>query len=653
MKIIIVLTEPLNYPNLTALPRCVYEIAKRIPDRYDISILTSGYVDRHYIIDHLTVHELKATSITFFGRVRRFLADSDVDIIHFYGSLLGSNLLVRSLKGLGKPIVLNIYTLKPRLLDFTCLKVSDLFHGFSHIFKQPYFLSSLVPLFLLRKGLKNSSVKKIVVPSLRLQKQLKGFLGENNKVVQIPHGIDFNRFADCSPRRIANLRKKLGFGQNDKLIMYFGRSVLVRGIDELIHALGIAQKDIPNLRACFLLMPSGNITRIEKAANKILSPNSVWVSARFVKNVEEYIAMADVIVLPYRFSGDLPEYPFAMLESMAASKPIVTTNVGAVSELIKNGRNGLVIRPRDKKRLAEAIVRLSTFEDLATKYGQMAKQAVEGFDWDFVCQRILEVYSEAEIKGQVVSSFFDNLSPDYDTVAFYKSRGLEYLSEIEEEFISRNVPVRKGDCLLCVGIGTGRNASLFAQKGVIIDGIDISEGMMKEAKKKLSDKNVRFTVADAGHHIPFASNTFDYVLCMRVLKYILTWEQTIKEVSRVLKEGGIFVLDMANQYSVQFLGRRGAIYHLFKFKDVKKTLEVNSFQIVELKGGSRFPYPLYRRINSKRILGVFKRIESFLNVVLPRGFSSRNLLLACRHVQDEHPRVSKPHIQYGRMELFH
>jgi len=231
-----------------------------------------------------------------------------------------------------------------------------------------------------------------------------------------------------------------------------------------------------------------------------------------------------------------------------------------------------------------------------------------------------------------ISSYFDKFSKNYENFAFKQSLGTNYLNRIERDFILESVLVRKGQKVLDIGVGTGRNAALLLDKGAIVEGIDISKRMMSEAKKKLKNERVNFTLADASKRIPFKNNTFDHVICIRVLKYMPLWKNLINEVSRVLKKDGTFSFDIANLYSVAYFGLKTANYSLFRYKEVKKTLEARGFKIIKVKSGSRLPFPLYKKINNKIIFIFLMFSERILNKVLPKTILSRSVLLVCKRM---------------------
>lgn len=230
-----------------------------------------------------------------------------------------------------------------------------------------------------------------------------------------------------------------------------------------------------------------------------------------------------------------------------------------------------------------------------------------------------------------ISVFFNDYSKNYDQFAFEQSLGTRYLSEIETNFLLNELHI-ENKRILDVGVGTGRNSEILLSKGGMVEGIDISEGMMTKARVKLNGKNINFTVTDVGQNIPFKDDSLDVAICIRVLKYIPNWRNAIKEISRVLKKDGIFILEIANLYSVQYLGLYNANYFLFKSNEVITILKQNGFEITKIYSGSRLPFPLYSKINNKHLLKFFIIFESFLDKILPNTVLSRNILIKCKKV---------------------
>ena len=228
-----------------------------------------------------------------------------------------------------------------------------------------------------------------------------------------------------------------------------------------------------------------------------------------------------------------------------------------------------------------------------------------------------------------IAQFFDRFSPCYDTSAFQQSRGTQFLSELEVAFVMRHCPAAKGERVLDMGIGTGRLASLCAERGAVVDGIDVSEGMLARARQRLGEGAAQLQVADIGQALPYPDETFDYVLCIRVLKYVPQWEVTLGEAARVLKRGGIFILELGNARSVARLGLGRANYSLFHVGDVERALG-RDLTIVDRGAGTRLPFPLYRRADRGLPLGVLVSLERLMSWALPAGTFARNVLIAAR-----------------------
>ena len=85
----------------------------------------------------------------------------------------------------------------------------------------------------------------------------------------------------------------------------------------------------------------------------------------------------------------------SMLESMAAGKPIISTDVGGTTEIIEDGKNGFIVPPRDSEALAHDILRLLTSKELALKLGSEGKEiAKRKFDTKLRVEKELEVYEQ-------------------------------------------------------------------------------------------------------------------------------------------------------------------------------------------------------------------------------------------------------------------
>jgi glycosyltransferase involved in cell wall biosynthesis len=103
------------------------------------------------------------------------------------------------------------------------------------------------------------------------------------------------------------------------------------------------------------------------------------------------MACCDLFVLPSLYEG----MPLAVLEAMAAGKPVVATAIGGTSEAVTNGVTGLLVTPGKPEDLAAAIRRLLADRELSANLARAGKQrALERFSSDAMVRGVERIYRE-------------------------------------------------------------------------------------------------------------------------------------------------------------------------------------------------------------------------------------------------------------------
>lgn len=164
------------------------------------------------------------------------------------------------------------------------------------------------------------------------------------------------------------VREELGLGPNDVLIGSVGRLTEQKGFDVLLHALPM----VHGSRLRVVIAGVGELdAMLRRLAAELGIADRVYF-AGYRRDVSSLLSALDLYVHPSRFEG----MPFAVLEAMAASCPIVASAVDGTRELIDDGVHGWLVPPDDPVALAYAIDAALGDIAEARRRGELARQRV-------------------------------------------------------------------------------------------------------------------------------------------------------------------------------------------------------------------------------------------------------------------------------------
>ena len=208
------------------------------------------------------------------------------------------------------------------------------------------------------------------------------------RLVHLPNGVDLKRFTpdiDGSP-----LRSR--FVVNDRPVIFTLRGHSPKnGIEYLIKAVPSVLRDVPN--AMFIIGGEGPLRSYhEHLAEELgVSRHVLFVGRIPPMELPRYYAACNIFVIP----SVIEAFGLVTVEAMACGKPVIGSNVGGIPEVIKEGVNGLLVKPRDPEDLANKIVSLLENPDLTKKMGAEGRRmAEENFDIKRRIDRILTIYSK-------------------------------------------------------------------------------------------------------------------------------------------------------------------------------------------------------------------------------------------------------------------
>ena len=142
--------------------------------------------------------------------------------------------------------------------------------------------------------------------------------------------------------------------------------------------------------------------------------------------------------------------------------------------------------------------------------------------------------------------YYDDFSHGYE-----RERGYGYHQLLDELEMRVVTPLATGKRVLEVGCGTGLILDRLARHAREAHGIDLSAGMLLGARAR------RLSVVQASAtHLPFASNSFDFVCSFKVLAHVPDIRGAVAEIVRVTRPGGQMALEFYNPWSLRYLAKR-------------------------------------------------------------------------------------------------
>ncbi len=217
--------------------------------------------------------------------------------------------------------------------------------------------------------------------------------GVSSKLVTVlPNGIDLDQF---KPLDKIPLRTQLGLPLDRPIILTIGNLSERKGHKYLLKAL-------PNILETYgpvqvVIVGEGEFRfSTELTIAELKLDNSVHL-AGFQKNktIAQWLNAADIFVLPSLLEGT----PNILLEAMACELPVVTTSVGGIGSVIKDGENGLIISPKSDAELAEAVISLLRDPALRKRLATNARKTLLGQYGSWVEQSIKLKNLYCEILG--------------------------------------------------------------------------------------------------------------------------------------------------------------------------------------------------------------------------------------------------------------
>lgn len=271
------------------------------------------------------------------------------------------------------------------------------FHG--HIFHS-YFhpLKSKIFLWIERYLAKRSSA--IIAISERQKKELADHykLCNPSKIKIIPLGFDLSRFRENIESKRIDFRKKFFLEDDEIAVGIIGRLVPVKNhtlfINSAARILGNTSKKV----RFFIIGDGESRTALLKEASMLGIDHSYYPETKkksdliftsWIKDVDVCVSGLDIVALCSFNEGT----PVSLIEAQAGNKPIISTNVGGIENVVKDGETALLVNNNDFNDFHKTLLKLIEDDELRTRLGTNSWEFVkEKFHYTRLIREMSELY---------------------------------------------------------------------------------------------------------------------------------------------------------------------------------------------------------------------------------------------------------------------
>lgn len=231
-----------------------------------------------------------------------------------------------------------------------------------------------------------------------------------SKIVGVPNGVDVSRFdrdREAARRRVS-VRLKVPDGA--RLIVTVGNYHKRKGQEIAVRAMSEIIKRYPRV---FLVIAGRGTQGLQRVVSErgldehvhLAGPISQPAGSDYGDDLlADLLAAADVYVAA-GIEESAEGMSLAVLEAMAASLPVVATDISGNRDLIADGVYGHVVSPNSASELAEGVLRILRNPEAGRRMAMLCRERALEYSWDRIAKRYVEVYrsatSDIPLRGRV------------------------------------------------------------------------------------------------------------------------------------------------------------------------------------------------------------------------------------------------------------
>jgi D-inositol-3-phosphate glycosyltransferase len=223
------------------------------------------------------------------------------------------------------------------------------------------------------------------------------------KIAIIPPGVDLDLFR---PVERFEAKEYIETPYDHHTVLFVGRIDPIKGIDVWFRAMKLVVEDNPDLRGkmCVCLIggdidedaePDAELARLDALKDELAIGDVVtFLGRRAQQSLPYYYSAADVVVMPSLYES----FGMVALEAMACGAPVVASDVGGLSYIVRNGESGYLVPDRDPRALADCLNLLLRNPELRAQLGKRGAQIAKDYAWSQIAEQMEGLYGEIVTK---------------------------------------------------------------------------------------------------------------------------------------------------------------------------------------------------------------------------------------------------------------
>lgn len=350
------------------------DIAKQLSKKghtvHVITVLDEGLAPESYEEGYF-IHRIKNPwpkfgILSFWLGIIKTLKNINPDIIHLQGIVI---------LGTGFPVLISHFLLNKPYIVYS--------HGFFLYGKdQSLYQRGIFSSFLFNSLIKHAGAIIVLTEYMK-----KSFIAwPDKKIYIIPNCIDTSTINYTGRNTI---REEFSIKIDEHILLFVGRLHTLKGLTFLVSAM----KTIHDNDKFSRLIIVGDDQGERKILNDLiatvhLEENICFIEGTSRENVFRYMMASDIFILPSISEG----FPMVLLEAMSCGLPIIASNVGGISEIIQDNRNGFLVQTGNPEDIAKKVLILLKDETMREKISIHNLTDVKKYNWNSIITELEQIY---------------------------------------------------------------------------------------------------------------------------------------------------------------------------------------------------------------------------------------------------------------------